>query len=244
MSSACSRVRQSLIGTLPDSAAGHDAHLDRCAACRLWWSRQVLWIGSLGRRLEVPAELDARIALVIQPESRRERALAAVQALEPLRAPAQLEARVQQDLGTPVTLALGRLEARRAPDVLERLVTEELADPAAASVRRHTGGLARLDAPVELKRATERLSARPRISRRPGIWRHPVLTGVALAAAALLIWVASPANPFEGRGRPERTWSFDVVRATPANGLDPLGVGLVDGLAGGALSAARERGQR
>lgn len=246
MSSTCSSVRQSLIGTLPDSAAVHEAHLAQCAACTLWWRRQQLWIQTLSRRLEVPAELDARVGLVDDPASRRERALAAVQGLEELRAPAELEALVRQELGTPVTHALGLLETRRAPHVLDRLVAEELADPAAASVRRHAGALERLDAPAVLERAAEQLVAtrrRPGGSRSAALRRHPVLASSALAAAALLAWVASPASPFEPRRTSDRTWSFEVVRATPTSGLDAFGLGLVNGLAGGAASPMHQGGQ-
>jgi hypothetical protein len=106
-------------------------------------------------------------------------------------------------------LAAARL---RAPAELERRVAEELADPAAARVRRHVAGLPRLSAPEGLRERVARPSvARPGRDRTRA-WRR-VAAALAAGAAFLLLWLQGPHRaPHEGghRLRLERASAGDL----------------------------------
>lgn len=215
----CLGVRAEALDGRPDAAPSPvaAAHLASCAACRAAVTARTRVARALGAlaRQPAPVELDARVRAFARGAG----------ALEPL-ADERLDSSAE-----PLAELFARLPRQRAPQVLDRLVREEIADPARARARRFAGDLERLSAPAELG-----LVAQPRTAARGP---RPFLRFAAAAAVAglslsgWLAWRASQA--------PAPRYRFQVVHATEVAQLDPLARGLVDGLTGGMLSAARER---
>jgi len=216
-------------------SAGFDLeHVEECAACEAWVrasERRIRALGSL-TALRAPARLDELVARELGGDrSRRlERALgslarrAAPDVLEPLvverfegRAPSGDEVR-----GERAAQALRTLDVVPAPAVLERLVAEELAQPALQRAERFPGNLARLEAPEELE---EKLHWAVRRKAAVRLLRGPL---VALAAAALVVWIALR----DGSPSP-RPYRFQVVHATSLEDLDPMARSLAESLTGG-----------
>lgn len=216
-------------------SAGFDpAHVEECDACRAWVAaseRRLLALSDLTAQ-RAPDVLAERIAreLVGDRSRRLERALGS---LARLAAPGALDAAVAAGLGgrEPVgdaqrgersAGALRALAIVPAPAVLDRLVSEELAKPELQRAERFPGNLERLAAPEELR---EKLHGSVRRKAAVRLLRGPL---VALAAAALVVWVALR----EDRPAP-RSYRFQVVHATTLDGLDPMARALAEGLTGG-----------
>jgi len=202
---------------VPSAAAA--AHLAACVPCRAALEKRARLARALGSlaRLPAPPRLDALV---------RARADAA-------RASAPSSDDSADSSTEPLAELFARLPRQRAPLVLDQLVREEIADPALARARRFAGDLERLGAPAQLRLATPPV-APPRA-------RRPLLrfaAAAAVAGVALSGWLAWRTST---EPAPAPRYRFQVVRATEVAQLDPLARGLVDGLTGGMLSAARER---
>jgi hypothetical protein len=217
----CLGVRAEALDGRADAAPSRSAaaHLAACAPCRAALAartRVANALSALARR-PVPAELDTRVHA--RPWLEPEAESAAEQRLD--------------SSAEPLAELFGRLQRQRAPLVLDQLVREEIADPARARARRFAGDLERLSAPAALNLAA--------VVHGPGRARRPLLRFAAAAAVAGLlfsVWLAQRENL---QPAPAARYRFQVVRATEVAQLDPMARGLVDGLTGGMLSAARER---
>jgi len=240
----CERLQLALIDALP-SAADLPAHLrehvQACAACTRAlraWPAASRALSDLPR-LAAPSELDSAVVAAFHGGARTDRALRALGELARLSPPAEL-AQVLEGLARESTAPAPQLGRAPAPRVLERLVDEELQDPAKALVRRHVGGLARLEAPtalaerVALDFARTQRDSRARLALR-GVFRRRL--EVALGAAALFAvvfgWWAlqresvSPARPFR------------VEHAANFGAFSPLSRGMLDSASSGMFGNQR-----
>jgi hypothetical protein len=119
-------------------------------------------------RLEAPAELEERVASLL--EVTHERAAA-------------VESREDDHFAK----AVGTLDYSMVPPVLDRLVSEELADPDVHVAERFVGNLESLQAPARLDVLVRRRIRRHRV---------PLFAGLAtLAAASLVAWLVL--NPLD-----------------------------------------------
>jgi hypothetical protein len=217
-------------------SAGYDfEHVESCDECRAWVvaiERRIHALNDL-TDLVAPAELDQRVAgeLAGDRQKRNERAAGS---LARLGAPADLDAAVAElfggrepagdaERGERAARTVRMLEIVPAPSVLERLVAEELAKPALQRAERFPGNLERLEAPEELR---EKLHGSVRRRAALRLLRAPL---AALAAAALVVWVALQMDDAPA----SRSYRFEVVRATSLADLDPMLRSMAEGLTGG-----------
>jgi hypothetical protein len=218
-------------------SAGFDlAHVAECADCRAWVTaseRRILALNGLAC-LSAPEALDRRVARELAGDRslRLERALrslarrAAPPALD-VAVAGLFEGRVPAGdavRGERAAQALRALDIVPAPAVLDRLVAEELAKPELQRAERFPGQLERLAAPEELE---EKLHGSVRRKAAVRLLRGPLL---ALAAAALVVWVALQEDSTKSR-----SYRFEVVHATSLEDLDPMARSLVESLTGGAV---------
>jgi hypothetical protein len=208
-----------------DQASPLGAHLEGCPECRAWSQR----IEERERRLaalpsqSAPEELTNAVwGELAFPELRIARA---VSSLEQLAAPAELDARLAEELrpGRLVGASIEGLPSPAAPAVLDRLVAEELADPERHRAARFVGSLGTVEAPTRLE---ARLDEPPAAPRR----RRPLLAGAALSVlgfAAVLVWSLRET----GENDPSQRRLPLVAAASPQD-LDPLARGLARALGG------------
>lgn len=188
--------------------------------------------------------------------------------LSAVRAPDMLNERVANGLSDEVRAsraasALGLLDSRPAPAELDGLVVAALQagfreDRAAEAVRR----MPPVPVPIELDEEVESygqsheeqrgpLRALPSIEPAPltamplpeeplpATHRRPrFLGGVAAAAALVAVLGISAVLALRDDSR-NREYSFEVVTVDSFDGLDPMGLSLVDGATGGLLSSMR-----
>lgn len=231
-------------------------HAADCPACGEWLARQGLVTGVLGSmdRVVAPLELEERVVEDLASGSGA--LLGALRGLERLEAPARLEERLASELAqeepelaadveleTPAWAPLLEgLAPLTAPSVLDRLVDEELADTPKALTRRLVGGLFRKDSPrvltVRVADSLESDSEGALEAPKRTLLRSRWLPLGSAAAAALLIWSASP---FLLKDAKEPTRHFRVVRVESLASMDPLAKSLVEGLAGGRVQAMDQR---
>jgi hypothetical protein len=203
--------------------------------------------GELSGHLAACADCRADLARTV-------RQVAALRALEHVRAPFELDglsvaatqAGARQERAALALRALGRTSApadlelrltgRAAPAVLDRLVEEELADIERARVRRWLGRLPRLGAPAELR---QRVASGQRRAR-PLVPLGAALVTLALVGGALaLVEILRP--PAVG---PERGPRLVVERVRSPADLDPMARSLLGGLTGGLSDAPAITGGR
>lgn len=208
-------------------------------------------LAGLGRR-RAPHSLKALVAahLAGDEEVLAQRAAASIACLEPLTAPAELRARVVDELATqaPVAELLRGLEYRSAPHVLRRLVEEEVADPK-APLERFVRSLPRQSGP---RRESIRLSGGAADAPRGTLVLLSSRSWRAAAAALVLgaIGLASFQFTADGDSRRDRP-AFRLQRqfVDDASALSPMARGLVMGMAPDTwieerVSAARDGGAR
>jgi len=229
VSDACQAFRSDWL------SAGFDLeHVVECGDCRGWVAaceRRIHALGGLTRR-PAPEALDERVARELAGDrSRRlERSLNSLARCAP---PAALDAAVgalfegREPAGDAVrgeraAQSLRALDFVSAPGVLDRLVAEELARPELQRAERFPGNLERLQAPEVL---AEKLHGSVRRKAAMRLLRGPL---VALAAAALVLWVALR----DGTPSP-RSYRFEVRHVTSLEGLDPMARSLAESLTGG-----------
>lgn len=240
----CERFQQALVEALPTTpglSAELREHVQACAACARAlraWPAASRALSELPRHA-APSELDSAVVAVFHGGARTERALRALSELARLSPPAEL-AQALDGLARENSAAVPQLGRAPAPRVLDRLVDEELQDPAKALVRRHVGGLARLEAPaslaervaLELARARQDSRARVALSR---VFRRRLefALGAAALFAVVVGWWAlqresvSPTRPFR------------VEHAANFGALSPLSRGLLDSASSGMFGGQR-----
>lgn len=231
MSASCAAFRADWL------SAGFDpAHAEQCADCRAWVAaseRRILALNSLAR-LSAPEGLEARVARELAGDRSR-RLERALRSFVRRAAPSALDAaaaglfRGSESVGDAArgeraAQALRALDFVPAPAVLDRLVAEELLKPELQRAERFPGQLERLAAPEELE---EKLHGSVRRKAAVRLVRGPLL---ALAAAALVVWVALQENRTQ-----TRAYRFQVVHATSLEDLDPMARSLVESLTGGGV---------
>lgn len=229
-----------------------EQHAAGCPDCAMWLERQGRVAGVLGSmdRLVTPSELDGLVAEGLSVGNGA--ILGALRGLERLEAPEQLddllarslvaEAETEFTADTQLeipawTALLSGLEPQAAPAVLDRLVDEELADASQALTRRFAGGLFRKASPRALSSRVAKDLDTPAATR-TGISRYRWLPLSSAAAAALLIWMASPVL---FKDAPKPTPRFRVVHVESLASMDPLARSLVEGFAGGRVLSMDRR---
>ena len=222
-------------------------HAESCVECQAWvrsTRAQIRLMSGLERRT-APAALASNLEreLAGRRTHRVERLLGS---LVRLAAPAELDERVlgiptadglagaDEERGRKNARALRTLDVHPAPHVLDRLVDEELNAPDRHLAERFSGNLERLRAPQTLEQL---LHIRVRRRALVKLFAVPLAT---LVAAGVIVWFALQSDE-ESRSE----YSFQVVRASGLEGLDPLARSLAETLSGGVSSAslkAEERG--
>jgi hypothetical protein len=214
------------------------SHLASCEACAALAARRAALGRALGAlpRVALPSALDGAVVASLHAGHREARALFALGRVSRHSAPEELARRVDDEL------PLGAERGVPAPSVLERLVDEDLRDPARALARRFAGKLSRLSAPACLEQRVAVALARSqaeasRVLASTERSRRIALAGAALALL-LLVWAAAPWRALRAPAEPGAR--IEIVRAHSLDDLGPTARALVDGLAGGLLSAPGE----
>jgi len=240
----CERLQLAMVDALPSTphlTGELREHVLACAACARVvraWPAASRALAELPRRA-APSELDSAVVAAFHGGARTDRALRALGELARLSPPAEL-AQALEGLARESAGPVPQLGRAPAPRVLDRLVDEELQDPSKALVRRHVGGLARLEAPAALRErvagdfARAQQDSRARLALRQVFRRRLEL---ALGAAALFalfvgLWAlqrepVSPARPFR------------VEHAANFGAFSPLSRGMLDTASSGMLGSQR-----
>lgn len=240
----CERFQLALVDALPSTphlTGELREHAQSCAACARAlraWPAASRALSELPRQA-APSELDSAVVAAFHGGARTERALRALSELARLSPPAELAQAIEglaRDSAAPVP-HLGRAPA---PRVLDRLVDEELQDPSKALVRRHVGGLARLEAPASLAERVARDFAhaqedsRARLALRRVFRRRLELALGAAAVFAVFIGVWALQREPVSPPRP-----FRVEHASNFGALSPLSRGLLDSASSGMFGGQR-----
>jgi hypothetical protein len=214
-----------MLESAPDRPAIGSAlgeHFEGCEDCRRAFARMCRTQAALRALTPRPApfELDGLAVAATQAGQRQERALAHLRTALRHGAPAPLDARVGESVGSGLLADVPRVAA---PAVLARLVEEELRDPQHALTRRYVSRLQRMGPPASL---------RDRVQRALGIQRRRASRGAWLGAAALLVLVASIWGwwNFERAGLRPR---YQVVYVDDVSELEPLARAMLMGATGG-----------